>query len=270
MIVELFESLLTPCSRAARKVGYLRGQILIKVRHRQSRCAWQPHLDRTKQLIREAISLCPQRRKAVILGSGLLLDIPLAELSRSFREVVLVDVVHPLKVTLLAKWFGNVRLIRADVTGTAEELVRVAKSPTLALPRSIPTLFCDDIDVDYVASVNLLSQLPHLPTVYLDMQHPRPESEVEAFARHLVESHLDYLKQLPGVVSLITDIEKLAVNFNGQVIERYDILYGAGVPQPEIEWIWEHVPINRLSTTTESECGYHRRVIAIKNVKAGG
>ncbi|MCX7418348.1 MAG: hypothetical protein NT013_02280 [Planctomycetia bacterium] len=266
MIIELFESLLTPCSRALRKVGYLRGQILIKVRHRQSRRAWQPHLDRTQQLIRDAIRLCPQRRKAVILGSGLLLDIPLGDLRRAFREVVLVDVVHPLKVTLLAKWLGNVRLVRADVTGTAEDLIRVANSQTLTLPRSTPMLFCDDPEVDYVASVNLLSQLPHFPTVYLDQQQDRPESEVDAYARQLVESHLDYLTRLPGVVSLITDVEKLKVDRNGRVLERFDILYGARVPQPDIEWIWQHVPLNRLS----KDFAYHRRVVAIKNVKAAG
>ena len=264
MIIELFESLLTPCSQAARKVGYLRGQILIKVRYRQSRRAWQSHLNRTKQLIRDATEVCRQRRKAVILGSGLLLDIPLADLSRSFREVVLVDVVHPLKVTLLARWFGNVRLVRADVTGTTERLTQIANSPRTPLPRSTPDLLCDDSDGDYVASVTLLSQLPHLPTVYLDKQHPRPEAEIDAFARQLIESHLGYLRRLPGVVSLITDIEKLQVDRDGRVVERFDILYGVRVPQPDTEWIWEHVPLNRLS----KEFAYHRRVVAIKDIKA--
>ena len=264
MILEWLESLLTPCSRALRAVGYLRGQNGIKVRYRQCRREWTPHLERTKQAIRDATQLCSQRRKAVILGSGLLLDIPLAELSRSFREVVLVDVVHPLWVSCLAKWHGNVRLVRADITGTAAELLKIAGTPSAPLPQATPSLFCDDAEVDFVASVNLLSQLPHLPTAYLDKNAPRPESETDAFARRLIESHLEYLQRLPGVVALITDVEKQQVDRGGKVIERFDILYEARPPRHDDEWFWEHVPLNHLSP----EWAYHRRVIAVRNVKS--
>lgn len=262
MILELFENLLTPCSRALRRVGYLRAQIGIKVRHRQCRRAWQPHLERTKQAILDGTRHCPQRRKAVILGSGLLLDIPLAELSRAFCEVVLVDVVHPLKVFFLAKWYGNVRLVRADITNVAAALIKVAKTPDQPLPRATPTLFLDDQQVDFVASVNLLSQLPYMPTVYLDRQRPRPESETDTFARDLIQAHLDYLRRLPGVVTLITDIEKLKVDRAGQVLEVIDILYGARTPPATLEWVWEHVPLKHLS----KEFAFHRRVIAIRNM----
>lgn len=264
MIVELLENLLTPCSLAMRKVGYLRGQIGIQVRHRHCRSAWRQHLLKTKQVIREAIALCPQRRKAVILGSGLLLDVPLAELSQTFREVILVDVVHPLKAYLVASWYRNVRLIRADVTDTAAQLTKVAKTPSAPLPRATPMLFCGDSEIDYVASVNLASQLPYLPTLYLDQQRPRPETEVNSYARDLVESHFDYLRRLPGVVSLITDVEKLQLDATGNLIERFDILYGARLPWRGEEWIWEHVPIKHISR----EFAYHRRVCAIRNVRA--
>lgn len=264
MILELLGNLLTPCSRAWRTVGYLRGQNGIKVRYRQCRQEWTPHLERTKQAIRDAVSLCPQRRKAVILGSGLLLDIPLADLSRTFREVVLVDVVHPLSVFCRAKWYRNVRLVRADVTGTATELLRIARTPSAPLPHATPRLFCDDAEVDFVASVNLLSQLPHLPTAYLDKNAPRPERETDAFARQLIESHLDYLQRLPGVVSLITDVEKQQVDRNGKVIQQFDLLYDVRPPRHDDDWLWAHVPINHLSP----EWAYQRRVIAVRNVKS--
>ena len=171
---------------------------------------------------------------AVILGSGLLLDIPLADLSRTFREVVLVDVVHPHSVFCRAKWYRNVRLVRADA------------------------------EVDFVASVNLLSQLPHLPTAYLDKNAPRPERETDAFARQLIESHLDYLQRLPGVVSLITDVEKQQVDRNGKVIQQFDLLYDVRPPRHDDDWLWAHVPINHLSP----EWAYQRRVIAVRNVKS--
>jgi hypothetical protein len=263
MILELAEYLLTPCSRAFRNVGYLRGQLGIKVRHRQCRRAWQPHLDRTKSAILAAIKECPQHRKAVILGSGRLLDIPLRELSRAFHEVILVDAVHPLNAYAVAAWYRNVRLVRADVTDTAEKLTQVARQPDQPLPRATPMRFCDDEEIDYVASVNLLSQLAYLPGLYL-AKGERSDADVEAYSRSLVESHLDYLCRLPGVVSLITDVEKLVVNPRGKVTERIDILNGIRLPWKCEEWTWSHVPLRLLSP----DFAYDRRVCAVANVKS--
>lgn len=263
MILELIEYLTTPCSWTARKLGYLNGQIGIKVRHRQCRRAWKAHLERTKQVIRAAILDCPQRRKAVVLGSGLLLDVPLADLAATFDEVVLVDVVHPISVYLAKLWYRNVRLVRADVTGTAAELPRVARNPQLPLPHAVPQLFCDDPEVDYVVSVNLLSQLPYIPTYYLE-NTARSESEINTYARDLIDAHLDYLRRLPGAVTLITDVEKLKIDSAGRIVERFDILYGARLPWQTVEWTWEHVPLKHVST----EFAYHRRVCAVKNVKS--
>ncbi len=262
MILELIEYLTTPCSWTARKLGYLNGQLGIKVRHRQCRRAWQGHLEWTKQVIRAAILDCPQRRKAVVLGSGMLLDVPLADLAATFREVVLVDVVHPLSVYLTALRYRNVKLVRADVTDTATELAKVAKNPTLPLPRATPQLFCDDPQVDYVVSVNLLSQLPYVPSFYLE-KNSRPESEIDAYSRDLIESHLDYLRRLPGVVTLITDVEKLKIDRAGNIVDRFDILYGVSLPWQADEWTWEHVPLKHASP----DFAYHRRVFAVKDVK---
>lgn len=262
MIVELLENLLTPCSIAFRRVGYLRGQLGIKVRHRQCRSAWRPHLELTKVAILTAIKQCPQRRKCVILGSGRLLDVPLRELSEQFQEVILVDTVHPLSTYLAARWFGNVRLVRADVTATAEQLPRIRGKRGTPLPNSIPTQFCDDPEIDYVASVNLMSQLGYLPGVFLE--NKRTEEEIDEYARSLMYSHLEYLERLPGVVTLITDYEKVVRDKSGDVIERIDILYGVELPWAGEEWTWKHVPLNLIS----SEFSYDRVVRAVSNVKA--
>jgi hypothetical protein len=262
VILELLEYIVTPCSWTARRLGYLNGQLGIKVRHRACRWAWKSHLDHTKRVIRKAILECPQRRKAVVLGSGLLLDVPLTDLSASFREVILVDVVHPVSIRLLAPWYRNVRLVQADISATAAELAKAARTPSLPLPHARPQMFCDDAEVDYVVSVNLLSQLPYVPSYYLE-KSSRPESEINHYGQDLIESHLDYLKRLPGVVTLITDVEKLKVDCDGKVIDQYDILYGARLPWRSEEWIWNHVPLKHLSP----EFAYHRRVCAITDVK---
>jgi hypothetical protein len=263
VILNLVEYLVTPCSWTVRKLGYLNGQLGIKVRHRQCRRAWTGHLERTRQVIRRAILECPRRRKAVVLGSGLLLDVPLADLAAAFEEVVLVDVVHPLGVFLTARWYRNVTLVRADVTGTVAGLAKVANDPAVPLPRAVPRLFCDDPQVDYVVSVNLLSQLPYVPSYHLEKKS-RPEPEIDAYSRDLIESHLDYLRRLPGVVTLVTDVEKLKVDRAGNIVERFDILYGASLPWKAEEWTWDHEPLRHISP----DWAYHRRVCAVRDVKA--
>ena len=265
MILELVEYLLTPCSFAMRRLGYLRGQLGIKVRHRQCRRAWKEHLQRTQTTIRAALLDCPQRRKAIVLGSGLLLDVPLADLAATFREVILVDVVHPLRAYLATLRYRNVRLVSADVSGTAAELARIAHDPLAPLPRAVPQLFCNDKEVDYVVSVNLLSQLTYIPAMYLSKSPPRPESEIDDYARSLIESHLDYLQRLPGVVTLVTDVEKIQIDSDGHEVDRFDILYGVTLPWSGEEWTWEHVPLKHLSR----EFAYHRRVCAVRNLKNG-
>ena len=263
MILELAEYLLTPCSLAFRRVGYLQGQLGIKVRHRQCRRAWDSHLELTKVAILSATKQCAQKRKCLILGSGRLLDVPLKELAREFREVILVDAVHPLVAYLTAAWLRNVKLVRADVTGTAEELTRVAKDARRPLPRATPTLFCDDPEIDYVASVNLMSQLAYLPGLFLE-KRARSEEAIESYSHDTLAAHLDYLKRLPGVVTLITDFEKVVLDRQGKMVEEIDILHGVPVPWQGEEWTWHHVPLNLVS----KDYSYDRRVRAIANIKA--
>jgi hypothetical protein len=113
MVFELLEYAVTPCPRYARRMGYLYESIAIRSRAGRCRAAWAPHQERTRQVILRAMEHCPRRRKAVVLGSGPLLDVPIAELSASFGEVILVDVVHPLGAHRRRRRFANVRAATA-------------------------------------------------------------------------------------------------------------------------------------------------------------
>src|SRR5262245_9408330 len=124
MIAELLRYFVTPCPRYVRAMGYLHEQVSIKARHDRCRHAWEPHLERTKNVIRAAMSKCSTRRKAVIFGSGMLYDVPLPELAAAFAQVVLVDVVHPMG----AGWrLANVAALAAEITGVAETVYYIAK-----------------------------------------------------------------------------------------------------------------------------------------------
>ncbi|HZT83164.1 MAG TPA: hypothetical protein VFA26_23245 [Gemmataceae bacterium] len=263
MLAEWIEHLVTPCPRPVRAMGYLRELIGIKARHARCRAAWAPHLERTRAVILRAAALCPRKRKAVMLGSGLLYDVPLDELAGQFREVVLVDLVHPLGSLWRGRRHENVRLLTADVTATIAEVYRVARTPGASLPRAAPSLFCDDPEVDLVASVNLASQLPYVPTTYLVRKGVHPADAIDAYGRDLISAHFDYLRRLPGVVALVADLEKLTLNEAGRVTQRASALRHVPLPWKGEDWVWRLAP----APEADPHYSYYRRVVGIPDIK---
>ncbi|MSP50190.1 MAG: hypothetical protein EXQ95_12795 [Alphaproteobacteria bacterium] len=142
MIAEALAWLATPCPLHVRRLGLLSESIAISARHRRCRDAWAPHLAATRSAVLEAIERTPRRRTALVLGSGALLDLPLADLAAAFRRVVLVDLVHPWPARLRARAFANVTRVTDDVTGTLEAVAR----GELVRPRPFSRL--DDPEVD--------------------------------------------------------------------------------------------------------------------------
>ena len=81
MLAEWFRHLSTPCDPKLKRMGYLKELISIDARHKRCFEAWAPHLEHCKKkIILEAAEGIP-RRRVTVLGSGLLLDIPLEPLA---------------------------------------------------------------------------------------------------------------------------------------------------------------------------------------------
>ena len=236
LLLDFLEYLTTPCSWRTRSMGFLTSSLQVQARYRRCRRAWEPHLAETRRAILEGASSCAQKRKAVILGAGLLHDIPLRELSATFREVILVDIVFPWSSRITARSFQNVRCLEADVTATTRALSR---DPTVPLPRSQPTRFLDDPSLDFTASVNLLSQLPVIPRRYLRREE---SAELDAWSHHLQAAHLDYLRKLPGRVTVITDTGGIHRDRRGATMQEWDNLHGLAMPAPTCEWEWNLAP----------------------------
>jgi hypothetical protein len=263
MIAEIIDYVVTPCPRHLRSMGYLRELIELKARYGRCRGAWEPHLERTRAVIRAALDRCSQRRKAIILGSGYLYDVPIENLAGEFREVVLVDVIHPLRVRWLARKWKNTRTLADDVTGAVGAVYNAAKSQGADLPRIAPAMWRDDPEIDLVVSVNLLSQLPYLPCQYLMNAGTHDRESIDDFARDLIRAHLEHLQQLPGTVALVTDVERLALDRGGAVVERVDTLRGIALPWSGEEWIWDIAP----RPEADWDLSYHRQVVGIADVK---
>lgn len=233
MLAELIEYLLTPCPPEARRLGLLKEAVAIRARHRRCRQAWQGHLERSRQAVLEAAQACPARETALVLGSGALLDIPLGELARQFRTVVLADMVHPLYARLRTLLQRNVRLDTVDLTGV---LAALSAAPQHAAPPrpAAPALY-RELRPDLTVSANVLSQLPLAPARAMARRGAGPE-QVEAFSREIVSAHLDLLRRFSGVRLLLTDTAWIT---GPSVI---DPLHGAALPAPLRTWTWEIAP----------------------------
>ena len=254
MLAELLEYLTTDCPAFARRHGYLREAIALRHRHRRLARAWAPHVAAAQAVVQQAMARCPQRRTALVLGSGLLADLPLAGLAASFERVILVDAVHLRMARRAAARFPNVTLIHADLTGIAVNLDGLLATGWRGDPVPTPTAFLDEPGIDLVVSANLLSQLPLLPAAALADRARLDPSALDRFRTGVIAEHLAHLRAFEAVVCLITDTERVVTAADGTVLGVQDALHGAALPAGGEIWDWDFLP--------PGEAGRARRVSA--------
>ncbi len=250
MLAEWFRHLTTPCPAPFKRMGYLKELIAMDARHKRCRDAWATHLRHCHDLIGKSTEGIGHS-KVTVLGSGLLLDIPIEELAATFEEVALVDIVHLPQVKQRLRAFANVDTLSTDVAGIAEAIwEHIKQGRTGPLPASTADA-APYLDSDLVISANLLTQLPLLPMgLVLEKAKAYSDDEVKAFARNIIDNHLALLSALPGRVCLLTETERIIFGGpNGdEVIEEIDPLFGARIPLSGRKWTWDIAPrpeINR-------------------------
>lgn len=244
MFSELFTCLTTPCPQYVRHMGYLNEIVAMRQRHRRSRAAWQPHLENTRRFVLSAAEQCKERSTAVILGSGLLLDVPLDELSSMFQKVVLLDIVFLPEVRRRVKQYGNVKFIQHDVTNVAKKLYDNIQRGIRELPEATSPDHAIDNDAGLVVSLNILSQLCVVPRMYALKKLPGLDEElVHDWCRQIVESHYAYLRSKPHTVCLIADHEVVKRDREERVASRGSTVFGLELPRPEESWTWNIVPM---------------------------
>ncbi len=247
MLTEWFTHLTTACPPLARKLGYLRESIAIRSRYRRCKTAWQPHLESSQAALLESLHACSDFRTALVFGSGLLLDIPLSELASRFENVWLVDLIHLPEVRRAARRYANVRCLSCDITGFLEQMEALSPN-NLNLPP--PASFLDNPTVDWVASVNLLSQLPLLPLDWLRKRFPGiDEVMLEEWSTQLMRQHLDYLAAFAAPTCLLADMEQTTYEQNGEVIEHADFAAKLDFEhQAFAQWRWDIAPPGEIAS----------------------
>ncbi len=150
----------------------------------ETRLYWQPHMTRSRERILQSADLADGTGIATVLGAGLGMEIPLAELARGFERLILVDLdgrsmlqsLHQVPSELRVK----VDLKVIDVTSFVgpliaqiEQAVEMSSTPTEVFGRF--GLILDGLGAgdplslpksDFVVSSLLLSEIPRYPFSY--------------------------------------------------------------------------------------------------------
>ncbi len=268
VIAELFLYLTSGASRVARRSGLLTLSIGLWSRANRRRREWAPHYARCHGFIRETLADLPAGRKAVILGSGLVEDVPLDLLAARYQNIVLVDIVHlkPVmrRIGRNPRLAGKVSFLTRDLTGLLEALQagHVEQAPDRVNP--IADLEADQ-QVDLVISAMCLSQLPRAVDKLL-AGSAVPEDAAEAICRSVVESHLRTLQRFSGTRILLSDTAFLEIPADGSTPRGHDLLWGVSLPPPDAQWEWDVAPRGEASR----KLGFLHQVGAWRNLQAHG
>ncbi len=245
MVAEFWRYWTTFAPERVRKYGYLSRLIALEFRAKRCRSAWAPHLQRCRDIILTAADLTLRKDTCVVVGSGLLLEVPLDALAQRFGRVYLVDIFHMPSVRRAAKHHGNVSLLTGDITGVFAAIKegRAPGTHVPAPPAKIPHL----TEADLVVSCNCLTQLAG-PFIAIFGQSPTfSDLDADKLAYQIMSNHAHAIATgARGVGLIITDVERHVLT-GVHTDERIDLLKALKLPPAPThthneEWNWRIAP----------------------------
>jgi hypothetical protein len=231
----------TEYRRILTKIGYYNYQNGLIYRHLNQEGGWDVHHEHCRSFILKAFDFF-KPEKVTVLGSGWLLDLPVAEMAERTGMIYLVDIVHPPDVINQAGKFKNVELIEQDVTGglIKEVWQKKRESSYLNKLRSLQNIivpeYKPDCDPGMVISLNILTQLESLLVDYLKKGSGIKEEEFNFFRAEIQKKHVDFLLKHKSV--LITDISEIFTDKSGNVTYIPTAFTDVPNGQYKEEWDW--------------------------------
>ncbi len=227
--------------RMLNQMGYYNYQNRLIYRHLNQEGRWESHLERCRSFIIKALE-SNKPEKITVLGSGWLLELPLAEMIEKTERVSLVDIVHPPDVINQVKSLKNVELIEKDVTGGLIGEVwqktgrysffnKLQSLEIITIPEFIP-----DSDPGLVISLNILTQLDFLLINFLRKRSKIREEDFNDFRAKIQKKHIDFLKKHKSV--LITDYVEVITNKAGTNTTIPTLVTDLPAGQFCEEWTW--------------------------------
>jgi len=222
-------------------MGYYNYQNGLIYRHMNQDGGWDNHLERCRSFIIKAMDFY-KPEKITVLGSGWLLELPIAEMIEKTGEICLVDIVHPPDVISQTGSFKNVELSEQDVTGGLIEEIwqKTGKYSIFNKLQSLENIiipeYKPDGDPGMVISLNILTQLESLLIDFLRRRSKISEEEYDHFRTEIQKKHIDFLKKYNSV--LITDFAEIFTDNSGNVTEKLTLVTDLPEGKFKEEWDW--------------------------------
>jgi len=222
-------------------MGYYSYQNGLIYRHLRQEGGWDSHLDRCRKFIIRALELY-KPEKVTVLGSGWLLELPLAEMIEKTGKITLIDIVHPPDVLEQAGNLKNVELLEQDISGGLIEEVwlKTGENSIFNKLQSLENInipqFKPHSDPGMVISLNILSQLESLLITFLKKKTDIREDEYIGFRNEIQTNHISFLKEHNSV--LISDVVEVFTDRSGNVTNEPTVITDLPEGKYREEWDW--------------------------------
>lgn len=227
--------------RILARLGYYDYQQGLIVRNMKQKGGWEDHLSNCRSFILDEVERTAPS-KVTVLGSGWLLDLPLAELTDRVDEIVLVDIVHPPQVKQQTACFPNVKLVEEDVSGglIAEVWKKVGKRFSLGKLDNLDDLLVPVYRMEepgMVVSLNILTQLEVLPLRLIEKKSKVDNNRIMEFRMKIQNNHLKTLMNHHSL--MIADVKEVFLHSDGVVTEDKTLL--VDIPEEVVlkRWRWD-------------------------------
>ena len=222
-------------------MGYYDYQNGLIHRHLNENGGWDTHLDHCRNFILKALDFY-KPQKVTVLGSGWLLELPVAEMIERTKNICLVDIIHPPDVTVQIGGLDNVELVELDVTGGLIEEVwnkagrnyffnKLQSLDNIIIPEYVP-----DNDPGMVISLNILTQLESLLIDFLKKRSKISEEKFNQFRTEIQKKHLEFLQKHKSV--LISDVAEVITNKSGNITTISTLATNLPPGEFSEEWTW--------------------------------
>lgn len=228
--------------RILHRMGYYNYQNGLIYRHLNQEGGWDHHLARCREYILRSVEHF-QPESVTVLGSGWLLDLPLAEILEKTNKIRLVDIVHPPDVLSQAGAIRNVELKEEDVTGglIREVWSKTSKYSFLRRMKDISEinvpLYSPEYDPGLVISLNILTQLENLPVEYIKKKSRLADDELLTFRKQVQQKHVEFLSNHMAI--LISDVEEIKTTKDGASIVSPTLMTNLTDGSSREEWTWD-------------------------------
>jgi hypothetical protein len=236
-------------------MGYYDYQQGLIYRHLNEDEGWTGHEERCRKFILKALDFY-KPDKVTVLGSGWLLELPLAKMAERVKTVILTDIVHPPEVISQTANLKNVKITEEDVTGglIGEVWNKTGSRTFLNKLKSLDNIIIPEYrpseDPGMVISLNILTQLETLPERLLRRKTKADENEFLDLRKKVQTKHLQFLQKHNSV--LISDVAEVFTESGGKIVEKGTAVIDLPAGKVREEWTWDFdlkkMDFNRKST----------------------